>query len=56
MSQASPIIRRVILTGSIAAISATGAWYGAGLKTQQEHKEVRFFLVFPFFYQHKRVR
>ena len=41
MSQASSVLRRVILTGSIAAVTATGAWYGAGLKTQREHKQVR---------------
>jgi hypothetical protein len=34
-------IRRIVLTGSIAAITATGAWYGAGLKVQQERNEVR---------------
>lgn len=32
--------RTVILTCSIAAITATGAWYGAGLKTRQEFKRV----------------
>ncbi|KAI9721263.1 MAG: hypothetical protein M1812_002425 [Candelaria pacifica] len=31
-------IRRIVLTGAIAAITATGAWYGAGLKTRQELK------------------
>ncbi|MCJ1470050.1 hypothetical protein MMC07_008695 [Pseudocyphellaria aurata] len=30
--------RTIILTCSIAAITATGAWYGAGLKAQQEYK------------------
>jgi hypothetical protein len=34
-------IRRIVLTGSIAAITATGTWYGAGLKTQQERNQVR---------------
>jgi len=34
-------IRRWIMTGSVAAITATGAWYGAGLKTQQEYRQVR---------------
>lgn len=29
-----------IFTGAFAAITATGAWYGAGLKTQQEYKQV----------------
>ena len=33
-------IRRIIMTASIAAITATGAWYGAGLKTKQEIKQV----------------
>ncbi|KAI9791355.1 MAG: hypothetical protein M1835_000372 [Candelina submexicana] len=32
-------IKRIILTGAIAAITATGAWYGAGLKTRQEFKQ-----------------
>ena len=32
--------RTVILTASIAMITATGAWYGAGLKTRQELKKV----------------
>ena len=35
MSQQATI-RRVVLTGSIAAITATGAWYGAGLKTKRD--------------------
>ncbi|OQN97082.1 hypothetical protein B0A48_16886 [Cryoendolithus antarcticus] len=33
-------IRRYVLTGSVAAITATGVWYGAGLKTRQERKQV----------------
>lgn len=32
-------IRRIVWTGSIAAVTATGAWYGAGLKTKSEIKE-----------------
>lgn len=32
--------RTIILTASVAAITATGAWYGAGLKTQQEYHQV----------------
>ncbi|KAF1348656.1 hypothetical protein BDV97DRAFT_297140 [Delphinella strobiligena] len=32
-------VRRWVMTGSVAAITATGAWYGAGLKTQQEFKQ-----------------
>lgn len=31
--------RTVILTGSVAAVTATGAWYGAGLKTSQDAKK-----------------
>ncbi|MCJ1314882.1 hypothetical protein MMC15_000196 [Xylographa vitiligo] len=34
-----PKARRVILTASVAAITATGAWYGAGLKAHQERKQ-----------------
>ncbi|KAI9804914.1 MAG: hypothetical protein M1833_006217 [Piccolia ochrophora] len=32
-------IRRIVLTGSVAAVAATGAWYGAGLKARQEFKQ-----------------
>jgi len=36
--------RTIILTGSIALIVASGAWYGAGLKMKQEaEKEVATF-------------
>ncbi|KAM3415715.1 hypothetical protein BST61_g9229 [Cercospora zeina] len=31
--------RLYALTGSIAAITATGAWYGAGLNMRQEYKQ-----------------
>jgi hypothetical protein len=34
--------RRFVLTGSIAAVTATGAWYGAGLKMKQDIKQVCF--------------
>ncbi|TKA27581.1 hypothetical protein B0A50_04413 [Salinomyces thailandicus] len=34
-------IRTYVLTASVAAITATGAWYGAGLKTRQEYKQER---------------
>lgn len=34
-------VRRWVMTGSVAAITATGAWYGAGLKAQQEFKQVQ---------------
>ena len=33
--------RTYALTGSFAAITATGAWYGAGLKERKEFKQVR---------------
>ncbi|EMC94554.1 hypothetical protein BAUCODRAFT_551842 [Baudoinia panamericana UAMH 10762] len=36
-SPSSSKVRTYILTGCVAAITATGAWYGAGLKTRQEH-------------------
>ncbi|MCJ1363755.1 hypothetical protein MMC16_002864 [Acarospora aff. strigata] len=32
-------IRRFVMTGAVTAITATGAWYGAGLKTKQEMKK-----------------
>ncbi|KAL1311251.1 hypothetical protein AAFC00_001440 [Neodothiora populina] len=32
-------VRRWVMTGSVAAITMTGAWYGAGLKTQHEFKQ-----------------
>ena len=35
----NPKLRRIILTASIATIAATGAWYGVGLKTDQERKK-----------------
>jgi len=34
-------IRRIVWTASIAAVTATGAWYGAGLKTKQEVGQAR---------------
>ena len=34
-------LRTYVLTGAVAAITATGAWYGAGLKYRQEYKQVR---------------
>ncbi|KAF2135238.1 uncharacterized protein K452DRAFT_239736 [Aplosporella prunicola CBS 121167] len=34
-------IRRVAITGAVASVTAMGAWYGAGLKTQQDYQEVR---------------
>ena len=32
--------RTVVLTCSVAAITVTGTYYGAGLKTRQENKRV----------------
>ncbi|KZF20941.1 hypothetical protein L228DRAFT_270201 [Xylona heveae TC161] len=37
MLQPNAKLRRLVLTGSVAAITATGAWYGAGIKTRQEY-------------------
>lgn len=37
-------IRRIILTGAITAITVTGAWYGAGLKTKSEINQVSLYL------------
>ncbi|EON68767.1 hypothetical protein W97_08025 [Coniosporium apollinis CBS 100218] len=34
-------IRRLVMTGAVAAVTVTGAWYGAGLKTRQEFKQER---------------
>ncbi|KAK4548317.1 hypothetical protein LTR36_010187 [Oleoguttula mirabilis] len=33
--------RTYVLTGSVAAITATGAWYGAGVKTRREYTQER---------------
>ena len=33
--------RTIILTAGVAATTVTGAWYGAGLKTNQDIKQVR---------------
>lgn len=33
-------IRRIVWTAAIGAITATGVWYGAGLKTRSEWKQV----------------
>lgn len=38
--------RRYILTASFAAITVTGAWYGAGLKMRQEYTQVNHSLRF----------
>ncbi|TKA78000.1 hypothetical protein B0A55_03830 [Friedmanniomyces simplex] len=32
-------LRTYVITGAVAAITATGAWYGAGLKARQEYKQ-----------------
>ncbi|KAK5115077.1 hypothetical protein LTR62_001774 [Meristemomyces frigidus] len=34
-------LRTYIITGAVAAITATGAWYGAGLKTRREYGQER---------------
>ncbi|KAK5175245.1 uncharacterized protein LTR77_000382 [Saxophila tyrrhenica] len=40
MSSMTPqSLRRYTLTASVTAITVTGALYGAGLKTRQEHKQ-----------------
>jgi len=36
MSAQQQKIRRVVWTAAIASVTATGAWYGAGLKTKSE--------------------
>ena len=43
MSKA-PKARTIILTAGVTATAVTGAWYGAGLKTKQEIKQVRMIL------------
>lgn len=46
-------IQRMVWAGAIAAVTATGAWYGAGLKTRQEIEQVRFpFSYCPSFFQY----
>jgi len=40
MSAQQQKIRRFVWTVSIAAVTATGAWYGAGLKMRHEANEV----------------
>lgn len=41
MSQQAQILKfkRYVWTGAFAAVTATGAWYGAGLKTTQDRKK-----------------
>lgn len=39
-------MRRIIMTVSVAAITATGAWYGAGLKMKQDAQKVGKVLLF----------
>ncbi|PVH75003.1 hypothetical protein DL98DRAFT_428353 [Cadophora sp. DSE1049] len=41
MSAQQQKIRRIVWTGSIAAVTATGAWYGTGLKSRSEIKQSR---------------
>jgi len=40
MSAQRQKIRRIVWTAAIASVTATGAWYGAGLKTKSELKQV----------------
>jgi hypothetical protein len=37
--------RTIAWTGGIAATTAFGAWYGAGLKTQRDFAKVRLFIL-----------
>lgn len=39
MSAQQQKIQRIIWTGAIASITATGAWYGAGLRTSGQIKK-----------------
>ncbi|KAK3673157.1 hypothetical protein LTR78_006997 [Recurvomyces mirabilis] len=34
-------IRTYVITGAVAAITAVGTWYGAGLKTRQDYGQER---------------
>lgn len=38
-------VRRLVLTGAVTAITIAGAWYGAGLKTQQTMKKVALLVI-----------
>jgi len=40
MSAQQQKIRRIVWTAAIASVTATGAWYGAGLKTKSELKQL----------------
>jgi len=40
MSAQQQKIRRIVWTVSIAAVTASGTWYGAGLKMRQETNEI----------------
>src|SRR5271170_6494169 len=49
-------IRRIVWTGAITAVTVTGAWYGASLKTRREIEQVCYitlsalpFLFLPLF-------
>ena len=48
MSKTLHTIRRSIWAISITAVTVAGAWYGAGLKMQQDHKKVCPNLPFAF--------
>lgn len=37
----APKVRTIILTAGVTATAVTGAWYGAGLKTKQQVKQVQ---------------
>ena len=40
MSAQQQKIRRIVWTGAIASVTMTGVWYGAGLKSTREVKQV----------------
>lgn len=40
-AKSATTVKRYIWTGAFAAVTIMGTLYGAGLKTQQEYKEVR---------------
>jgi len=60
--QLAQTVRRWVMTGSVAAITAMGAWYGAGLKIEQDVKNVinthgqRFLPITDVYLQEKRQR
>ncbi|RDL41033.1 Uncharacterized protein BP5553_01012 [Venustampulla echinocandica] len=40
MSAQQQKIRRMVVTGAVASVTAMGVWYGAGLKMRNEAKQV----------------